>query len=266
VPGTDPALRRRIAEVELWYHVIELAPGVETPGWFDLRPVLDRMPWPDVRGLRCLDIGTYDGFLAFEMERRGAAEVVAVDIGHHEDWDWVPRVRNLGPVHLAAIAGEKGAGFAVAHDALGSTVQREVVSVYDLAPERLGTFDVVVCGSLLLHLRDPLRALEAIRSVCAGAFLSAETIDLVLTVLQRRRPSFWGNGSDGQWLLPNRAGHAWALDISGFDVEATSRPYSVPLGPGHPGGRRWGRDQLLQLALTGGRGVPHVAVRGRPAV
>ena len=71
----------------VWYHTIDLAPGVVTPGWFDLRPVVERMPWPSVAGKRCLDVGTYDGFLAFEMERRGAAEVVAVDLDDHDQWD-----------------------------------------------------------------------------------------------------------------------------------------------------------------------------------
>ena len=58
--------------VPLWYHTLELPGGIVTPGWFDLRGVVDRLPWPDVRGKRCLDVGTYDGFYAFELERRGA--------------------------------------------------------------------------------------------------------------------------------------------------------------------------------------------------
>src|SRR3954469_15020041 len=74
-----------------WYHTMELAPGVVTPGWFDLRGILDRMPWPDVTGRRCLDVGTYDGQLAFELERRGAAEVVAIDLSDHAEWDWPVR-------------------------------------------------------------------------------------------------------------------------------------------------------------------------------
>ena len=32
-------LRRRIAELD-WYHTIELAPGVVTPGWFDSKLIL----------------------------------------------------------------------------------------------------------------------------------------------------------------------------------------------------------------------------------
>src|ERR687887_372295 len=104
-----------VAATRLWYHTIELAPGVVTPGWFDLRPIVKRMPWPDVAGRRCLDVGTYDGFLAFELERRGAAEVVAVDIDDHSSWDWPARARALGPERLAELAGpEKGEGFRVA--------------------------------------------------------------------------------------------------------------------------------------------------------
>src|SRR3954451_21387502 len=93
-------LGRRVHDL-LWYHTIDLPEDVVTPGWFDLRPVVDVMPWPDLQGKRCLDIGTYDGFLAFEMERRGAREVVAVDINDHTKWDWPPDVRATGAENLA---------------------------------------------------------------------------------------------------------------------------------------------------------------------
>ena len=64
-----------------WYHTIELGDGVVTEGIFDHRPVVDRYMIPaDLCGMRCLDVGTMDGFWAFEMERRGAAEVVAADL------------------------------------------------------------------------------------------------------------------------------------------------------------------------------------------
>src|SRR3954452_4256820 len=62
-----------------WWHVIDLPDGSTTPGAWDLRPLSEELPWPDVHGKRCLDIGTADGFWAFEMERRGAAEVLATD-------------------------------------------------------------------------------------------------------------------------------------------------------------------------------------------
>src|SRR3546814_2938028 len=79
----------------------------------------------------------------------------------------------------------------------------------DLDPDELGTFDVVVCGSLMLHLRDPLRALEAVRSVTSGVFLSSEQIELWLSVLGRGRPLFQlnGSGADCQWFNFNAAGH-----------------------------------------------------------
>ncbi|MFH4351513.1 hypothetical protein WAJ70_20705, partial [Acinetobacter baumannii] len=86
-------MQRAVDAHPFWYHTIDVVPGVTTPGWFDLRPVVDLLPWPDVRGKRCLDIGTYDGYLAFELERRGASEVVAVDVEDHLLWDWPPDYR-----------------------------------------------------------------------------------------------------------------------------------------------------------------------------
>src|SRR5262249_19921739 len=107
VDRTQGELAREGAANPLWYHTMELEPGLVTPGWFDLRPIVDRLPWPSLAGKRCLDIGTYDGFLAFEMERRGATEVVATDVPEHENWDWPPLLRARGPEALAAIAGPK---------------------------------------------------------------------------------------------------------------------------------------------------------------
>jgi tRNA (mo5U34)-methyltransferase len=234
---------------------MELAPGVVTPGWFDLRPILGEMPWPDVRAKRCLDVGTYDGHLAFELERRGAAEVVATDLSDHAEWDWPVRLRSRGPAALAAIAGPaKGRGFEIARELLGSQVRREQISVYELSPERVGEFDVVVCGSLMLHLRDPLRALAAIRSVCRGLFLSAETI-----IAGGGGPAARLDGVSDlcQWWTPNRAGHRRMVEAAGFDVERETGPYEIPLGAAHPpAARRWLRRRR--------GGVLHAAVLGRP--
>jgi tRNA (mo5U34)-methyltransferase len=262
-------LHREVDSHPLWYHTIELARGVVTPGWFDLRPIVETMPWPDVRGKRCLDVGTYDGFLAFELERRGAAEVVATDISDPSGWDWPLITRERGTQAVTEAAGGKtGMGFEIARRALGSSVERVEASVYDLRAEELGTFDVVVCGSLLLHLRDPVRALEAIRGVCDGAFLSAETIQLGLTLLHRRRPVAELKGDRNcQWWIPNGAGHRRMIAAGGFRIEDSTGPYAIPFGAGHPASERplerW-RQRALTRLVTGRVGVPHSAVLARP--
>jgi tRNA (mo5U34)-methyltransferase len=267
---TDAEARELIASVPLWYHVLELGPGLLTPGWFDLRPIVDKMPWPEVKGKRCLDVGPYDGFLSFEMERRGAAEVVAVDIGDAADWDWPLRNRRSGPIAISG-GGDTttGRGFEIAKELLGSEVERKVLSVYKLSPETIGTFDVVVCGSLLLHLKNPIGALEAMRSVCTEAFLSAEQIDPALTILRRRQPcARQRGGENGQWWIPNTAGYSAMVAAAGFDIERTTRPYAIPLAPGH---RDTGAGTLAQRAklwpshlMTRGEGMPHAALLARP--
>jgi tRNA (mo5U34)-methyltransferase len=270
-PAPDGArVRTAVAGVKRWYHCIEVAPGVATPGLFDLRPVLDRLPWPDVRGRRCLDVGTADGYFAFELERRGAAEVVAIDLAAHEGWDWEQHIGDGGVRYLRHVAGpEPGAGFRVAHELRGSSVRFQALSVYDLGPQALGEFDVVVCGSLLLHLRDPLRALAGIRSVCAGQFLSTSQVDLRRSVWAPRSPLIRLDGTSGitQWWLPNAAGHRQMLRAAGFDIERQSRLYSIPYGPAHPvppRRPRWLLRSAVRLGVTGNDGVAHHAILARP--
>jgi tRNA (mo5U34)-methyltransferase len=262
--------RAAIDSVQRWYHSIEVAPGVVTPGVFDLRPIVERLPWPDVRGKRCLDVGTSDGFLAFELERRGAAEVLATDIAEHAQWDWELHLSGRGPEYMHAVFGPvTGVGFHVAHELLRSSVTYEQRSVYELSPASVGTFDVVVCGSLLLHLRDPLGALAAIRSVCREQLLCTNQIDLSRSLISRQKPLMRLDGTSGltQWWLPNAAGHRQMLRAAGFNPERESRPYCIPFGPAHPSRSRAPRDLLRSLgrrAFAGGDGVPHLAVLAAP--
>jgi tRNA (mo5U34)-methyltransferase len=243
---------------------------VVTPGWFDLRPIVDTLPWPDVRGKRCLDVGTSDGFLAFELERRGASEVVAVDLADHLLWDWPEHLRAGGVEYLRAVAGpEKGAGLRIARELRGSSVDYRQISAYDLNPELVGEFDVVVCGSMLLHLRDPMRALAAIRSVCRDAFLCTNQVDLRLTALGRRTPlaRLHSSGPDCQWWVPNPAGHRDMVESVGFAVERETGIYAIPYGASHRPASRTPRNLLGHAArrvIAGRDGVPHHAVLARP--
>lgn len=163
-------LLRRIQGVR-WYHTIDLRNGVRTPGVFDHAPILDQYRFPErLDGMRVLDIATYDGYWAFELERRGASEVLAMDLESRADLDWPPK--------RVAAAGEPperfGQGFEIAREALGSRARRVVCNVYDLRPESFGHFDVVHAGDLLLHLNSPVRALQNMARVCTGYALISE--------------------------------------------------------------------------------------------
>jgi tRNA (mo5U34)-methyltransferase len=265
VLGTD--LSRRVAELE-WYHSIELAPGTVTPGWFDTRSVAAALPIPrTLAGKRCLDVGTFDGFWAFEMERRGGV-VTAVDVPDPADWDW--------PVDSPAEAREvisqrkaAGEGFVIAREAIGSSVERIACNVYDLDPDEIGTFDFVYVGSLLLHLRDPIRALERVRSVARGPVLLVDAVDLGLSVVSPKTPraTFDGLGRPW-WWKPNLAGLRRMVMSAGFRDVQRARPFFMPPGQGQqvPGWREVLRSRNVEVALTSLRGDPHayVAARSEP--
>ncbi len=119
----------RSQEQKGWWHSFELPDGTGIDGVNTVESQTERLgcfPIPDdLRGKRVLDIGTWDGWFAFEMERRGAA-VVAVD-----DWD-NPRFREV-------------------HARLGSRVDYRIMDVYDLTPGSVGRFDIVLfMGSFII--------------------------------------------------------------------------------------------------------------------
>ena len=118
-----------------WWHSIEVAPGVVTRGWWDLRPTAERLPWPQLTGMRCLDIGTMDGFWAFELEQRGAKEVVAMDLldASRHDAPYSKRVAGPGPMLT-----ERKSAFELAARLRGSAVEYRDLSVYDLETAQLG--------------------------------------------------------------------------------------------------------------------------------
>ena len=262
------ASREEVLERD-WYHTIELAPGLVTPGWFDTRPVVPSLPIPaSLEGKRCLDVGTYDGFWAFEMERRGASEVVGIDVLKPPEWDWPP---NASQEAIETLGRQKaaGRGFEIAKQYLGSSVTRHELSVYDVDPDELGTFDFVYIGSLLLHLRDPVRALDRLRSVCTDRLLVVDSIDLLLTLCFPRRPTATLDVRGRPWWwTANAAGIARMAEAARFRVDSVGRVFmppgaGQPLPPMRPGLllSEGGREAVMKRL----KGDPHVVLSASPA-
>lgn len=211
-----------------WWHVIEISQDVVTPGGWDLRPTADAIPWPDLAGKRCLDVGTADGFWAFELERRGAAEVVATDL----------------PSAFQARARQR---FELAAELRGSRVRYEECSVYDLE----GEYDVVFMGFVLQMLTDPIRGLEALRRVCRGHLLLLDTVSAPLSLLPSPLARLDARRDGKEWFVFNRRGIRKVVELSGFRVEAQTRILRDQPGP-------------LPLAQRASRGWKHrLGVRGR---
>ena len=179
-----------------WWHVIDLPDGGTTPGAWDLRPLSERLPWHDLRGKRCLDIGTADGFWAFEMERRGAADVLATDQDTH--------------------FGQKSRrNFEEAHAARGSSVRYETRDVFDLG----GEFDVAFMGYVLQMVEDPIRALRSVARV-ARTLMLLDTVSLPLSLVPSPLARLDARRDGREWFVFNPRGMRKAVEIAGWRVEA----------------------------------------------
>ena len=135
---------------------------------------LAQFPIPqDLRGKRVLDIGAWDGWFSFEMERRGA-QVVAVDA-------------------------TKRTRFLEAKAMLNSKVEHVVADICFLTPRDIGTFDIVLFFGVLYHLKHPMLALERVCELstdlaCVESFVTDDQpsapvpVDGILRRHAARRP------------------------------------------------------------------------------
>jgi len=209
-----------------WYHTIELPGGLVTPGSHDHRRLIGHMGFPaDLTGMRCLDVATFDGFWAFELERRGA-DVVALDLPSTAGLDLPTGAHQI--MIDEKLESPFGGGFALAREALGSEVTLYQRSVYDLSPEALGMFDLVFAGDVLLHLERPLEALRRIRSVTRGTLVLADRYDAELTGRPGRLIGYQGGWRGLEWWRPSLDALAQMVIDAGFTDVDIRGVYRLP--------------------------------------
>ncbi len=139
-----------------WHQQWEVFKGVFTPGRNPVGMICNNIKLPnDLRGKRILDIGAWNGCFSFECERRGAEEIVA-----------------FGPEN------PDQTGFNRLQEVLKSKVKYQLGSVYDLNPDSMGRFDIVLFLGVLYHLRYPLLAIDQIKRIASDlVFIETHLID-----------------------------------------------------------------------------------------
>lgn len=202
---------RVFEEIKFW-HQVTLPDGRKTNGVVSIDSFLAYSKLPErMDGLRVLDVGAWDGALSFECERRGAAEVIAADTWDGTGAKWPGDPVN-GPV-------PNRAGFDCLSAILHSKVKAREISVYDLAPENVGTFDLVLAMGLIYHLRHPLMALDRLRSVCGRQLILESHLDML--GIARPACAFYetdeNSGDDTNWFGPNIACLGGWIRSSGFE-------------------------------------------------
>ena len=129
-----------------WFHRIEVIDGLVTPGVVPPAPEVHRTKeymdglgfGPRLAGIRVLDVGTYDGPMAFELAQRGA-EVVAVDIKNASETGF-SALREISGIYLRHVQADV--------DHINEYFEAE--------------FDIVLFLGVFYHLKNPVVAFENI--------------------------------------------------------------------------------------------------------
>jgi tRNA (mo5U34)-methyltransferase len=241
-------LQAMAQSVPFWFHSIDFGEGVVTNGWKSrshLEYEINSFRLPDLRGKTVLDINTWDGFFAFEAERRGAARVVALDqymwamdpIAHHNYWKEcqergvVPEAYPTMPYYKPDELPGK-IGFDTAHRALGSQVEVVVADFMEVDVADLGMFDVVFYFGSLYHMENPLGAMKRVATVTKElAIIETEAV-LFQGVEKHALCEFFEsnelNGDVSNWWAPNEKALAGLCRAAGFSrVESVVGPPPV---------------------------------------
>jgi tRNA (mo5U34)-methyltransferase len=242
---TRVELEALVGTVPWWWHSIDLGQGVVTPGHKGplgvMQDELATLQLPDLTHKTVLDIGTMDGFYAFEAERRGARRVVAVDyyswsldLANHATYMADCQRRGVRPApdetsphwHPDTLPGKRG--YDTAHQALGSRVETVVADYLTLDPEKFGTFDVTLFLGVLYHLEDPLRGLRQVAALTRGVAV-IETAAMLLTDRDEALVAFYeANELDNDmsnWWVPTMPALLGLCRAAGFrDVKIVQGP------------------------------------------
>jgi tRNA (mo5U34)-methyltransferase len=233
---TKEELEAIARSVPFWWHSIDLGQGVVTDGlktWDQLQIDIQTLRIPDLKGKTVLDIGTYDGFFAFEAERREAKRVVALD---HFVWSlniaaclayWRECMEKgidpdpnseLNQMHPNELPGM--AAYNTAHRVLESKVETVVEDFMEADLDRLGTFDVVLYLGVLYHMQNPFEALKRLAAV-TGELAIIETEAIALPGFEDHALCEFFEGSElnrdpSNWWAPNEKAVAGMCRAAGF--------------------------------------------------
>jgi len=166
----DPEFQRQLADrwADLgledcyFYHCVRLRDGSFIDGPWDLLDnELEYLGGIDVAGRKVLEFGPANGWLTHWMADQGA-DVVVLDVG----WNLLPDLVPLRAFDMETMREEQAYYCASVVNAWwylrrdwGHTARAVYAPIYDLPPD-LGRYDIAIFGCILLHLRDPFRALE----------------------------------------------------------------------------------------------------------
>jgi tRNA (mo5U34)-methyltransferase len=221
-----------------WYHSYYFDNGFSVRGDYNIGADIQDYGFPpSLRGLKVLDVGVGGGWFSLYLEQQGA-EVTAIDARGYSDFDVFGRYQ-YPPITAEGRSpdryAEDGAPiydspvsktFWIMRDLLGSKVRFKNARIYDLSPQLFEgqSFDLVFIGALLLHLRDPIGALMAARSVCHGQIMASTPI--VVNDPDSKFPFQqlpWTHIDRISWWLPNRACFKLWFEAAGFRNVDVSR-------------------------------------------
>jgi SAM-dependent methyltransferase len=165
---------KNIFENGNWYHTFQFH-DTKSKGTYDFSKVINKIPFESFKNMSVLDVGCSDGYFSkYFIENLEAKEVTGVDFNSYDgsvNFDVISNLKEEQEkkhrshndyeklkhayVSLGLNSSNK---FLLIKKIFNLNLNFKSGSIYDLS--NISNHDIVFCGSLLEHLRNPITAIE----------------------------------------------------------------------------------------------------------
>ncbi len=230
---------------QYWYHSFYFEGGGTIRGIYDVGKNVGKYNFPNLSELKVLDVGPGSGWFSAFFAQAGA-HVTAVEVPNDSYYDIFGRWEaplSQGPCLMRP-------SFDAIMDLLQLNVRRIELDIYSLynAVSAGEYFDLIFAGSILMHVRDPIGALIALRRVCRGlvvanCYYHPKVDQMVVPVMILAK---W---SPMTWWIPNKNCLKQWFQGAGFNRVVIRGTVKLTVDNIFEDqvGRKHGKDQSLRL-------------------
>ena len=240
---TDEGFQALLDERGFWFHCFEFHNNCTTRGRDPSEKKLQALQLPQLNGKSVIDIGSFDGYFAFQAEALGARHVTACD---HLACNWQ---NTTAP-----------GNFDLVREICSSRLVAADVPVEQISPTTVGEFDVSLFLGVLYHAPDMVEYLRRVKSI-TKELVVIETLVDGLHIPEPCATFYPGdslNGDGSNWWGPNISCVLGMLEKVGFrDARFVS-----PLWDINPVAKIRGatEEEAITQTVKSGRAVFHAFV------
>jgi 2-polyprenyl-3-methyl-5-hydroxy-6-metoxy-1,4-benzoquinol methylase len=234
---------KNIFQKGTWYHTVEFE-NFKSKGTFDYTELVKELNFPDMEGLKILDVGCSDGFFSqYFLQELNASHVTGIDFNNYDGsiaFDVLSSKKNQYAEKYEShndfidlkddykkLGLSNSNKFTLLKKINNLNMDYFTGSIYDLSD--FETSDVSFCGSLLEHLRDPITAIEQLYFKTTEFCLIDISNTFKSSIFSKKKPYLEYTGAGGNFFHYTSESIKLMMETIGFRDVSVLKDYKIKI-------------------------------------